>query len=119
MPTIHENKGLTVIESDVTPVANVITLNGIAAHKRHCFVGAQFFADAQGQTQATPGAGSIAMAFQAVNTEPVFETVPSSPILGATPVTLAWEANTKTVRATPTGITVATHYRIVVTCNQQ
>lgn len=112
------NKTFTLIKSDVAPVASVIDLTGIDSSKPHCFVGAQFFADADGLVSATPGAGTIAIDVQTINMAPVFEPVANNIMDMTRLMTLSWAANTQRLRATPTGITVATHYRIVVTCNE-
>lgn len=115
---VIENQTFTLIESEIVPVGDVIDLDKIDAVKAHCFVGAQFFADANGDAPATPGAGTVTIEILSINNDPVFESPPSDVIQAANPTTLDWAANTIRVKATPNGITVATHYRIVVTANE-
>lgn len=112
------NRIFSVIESDVTPVASPIVLTGVDTVRPHCFAGVQFFADAQGTIPAVPGAGTVAVTVQTINTAPVSEIIPDNVIDATAPTTLSWAANTQQVTATPTGITVATHYRLVVSCNE-
>ena len=112
------DKTFTLIQSGIVAVASTIDLDGIDASKPHCFAGLQFFADAQGSAPAIPGAGTVSIDILTLNTTPVFEDPPGN-IINATALgTISWAANTLNVRATPTGITVATHYRLVVTCNE-
>ena len=115
---VVENKTFTLIESIIVPIGDTIILDKIDAVKPHCFAGVQFFADAQGETQAVPGAGTVTVDVETINSTPIFEAVPSNVIQAATIATISWAANTQRVRAVPLGITVATHYRLVVTCNE-
>ena len=118
MPTVQESgQDFTLITSDVTPVATPITLAQIAADKPHCFASVKFFADAGGTTPATPGAGTVDIEVQTVNNAD-FEDPPGNVIDATAIETVDWGANTKCVRATPAGITVATHYQLVVSCNK-
>lgn len=112
------NEGIDVHQSDITPVGDTITLDNLNPVRPHCFAGLQFFADASGETPATPGAGTVQVNVRTINTTPNFEPTPVGTINAAAPETLSWAANTISVRATPTGITTATHYRLVVTCNE-
>ena len=114
----QENEQFTLIESAIVIVATEIDLDQIDAVKTHCFVGVQFFADAQGEVSATPGAGTVTITVQTVNGLPVSEAIPNNVMNAAAPVTLDFAANTVRVNAVPSGVTVATHYRIVVTCNE-
>lgn len=113
-----ENKTFTLIESEIAAVGDAITLDGIDAVKPHVFAGVQFFADSAGAAAATPGAGTVTLTIETVNTTPVTES-PQNSIIDATDIkTCDWAANTQRVIATPAGITVATHYRLIVTCNE-
>ena len=117
MVRVVENKTFTLIESDITAVANPIDLGRIDSNQPHCFVGVQFFADALGTTPATPGAGTVTITVRAINTSPLFEVIPDNVIDATDPDTKSWAANTDRVLATPSGITVAAFYRLMVTCN--
>lgn len=112
------NRIMKTIQSDVAAIGETITLDGLDVTLPHCFAGVQFFADANGNSPATPGAGTVTIAVRTVNTNPVFEAPPSPTIDATAPTTISWAGNTQAVRATPSGITTATHYRLVVTCNE-
>ena len=117
MARIIENLDFTLLESDVVTVGTTITLDNIDTIKPHVFAGLQFFADAQGTIPATPGAGTVTIDVKTLNNGE-FE-APPNPIIDATAqTTVDWGANTTEVRATPAGITVATHMKLVVTCNK-
>lgn len=111
------NKTFSFIQSDVFPVADTITLDGIDASKPHCFVSPQFFDDAAGTIPATPTSGTIGFAVKTVNSQN-FEAFPGNNWSTFAPATLSWAANTEKVNAVPNAIAGATHYRIVVTCNE-
>lgn len=112
------NKILTVIYSGVIAIGDAIILDGIDNVKPHCFVGVQFFGDSLGATEAIPTMGTVDIKIQTLNTAPRYEDPPLPQILAVDPTTISWAANTLKVKATPTGIDVATHYRLVVTCNE-
>lgn len=112
------DKTFTLIKSEVTPVGDVINLGEIDVTKAHCFAGTQFFADAEGKTEASPSTGSILITIQTLNNAPRFENASSHTINAADPSTVSWSANTRRVKATPTLVDIATHYRLVVTCNE-
>lgn len=112
------HSGYVVLTSAIVTVATAITLDEIEPGKPHCFIGAQFFSDSGGAAPATPGAGTVVITIKTVNTDPVFETIPTASIDATTPTSLSWAANTLAVKATPSGITTATHWRIVVTVNE-
>jgi len=118
MATVIENKRFTLIKSDIVAVGVTIDLDQIDTKHPHCFAGLQFFADDQGVAPATPGAGTITITIQAINSVPVFESIPSGVIDVMAYATVSWAANTVRVQAVPSGLTVATHYRLVVTCNE-
>lgn len=116
--TVRENKFFTLIESDITPIATIIDMEQIDTIRPHCFAGIQFFADAEGTTQAIPTVGTVLIEVQTRNIVPVFESIQNGTLDLTQPLsTVSWAANTVRVRATPTGVDVATHYRLVVTCN--
>ena len=112
------DKTYSHIVSGISAVGDIINLGNIDVSKPHCFVGAQFFADGEGILQAIPDAGTVTIAVETLNTTPVVEDIPDGIIDATAPCTRSWAANTRRVIATPSGITVATHYRIVVTCNE-
>lgn len=112
------NEILSLRESAVTPIGDAVTISDIEVFKPHCFAGVQFFSDAAGTTPAVAGAGTVVIKIQTVNTVPAFESIPDGVITAAAPTTLSWAANTLKVKAIPAGLTVATHYKLVVTCNE-
>lgn len=118
MTYIQENAYFTKSESDVFAVGDTITLGGIETANPHCFAGVQFFADASGAMPVTPGAGTVAITVETINNEGIFEAITDPAITATSPTTVDWAANTTRVRATPSGVTVATHYKLVVTTNR-
>lgn len=112
------DKLFSQVVSDVTPIGDPVILTGLDLSKVHCFAGVKFYANAAGTTEAVPTVGSVAITIQTINTEPRFEAGPNNDIDASAPTTVTWAANTQTVKATPAGIDVATHYKLVVTCNE-
>lgn len=108
-------KDFRVERSDIVAVGATIDLAGAAANLAHNFVGVQFFADANGAAFATPGAGTVTITVSTVNNEPAFEAPPDNVISATAPTTVSYDASTRVVRAVPSGITTATHYRMVWT----
>ena len=113
-----EQPEFTFLESDIVPVGDQIISDAPDATQPHCFAGVQFFDDAAGKVPAVPSSGTVTIAIETVNTQPIFEAVPANIIDVAAPLTVSWAANTKRVRATPDSIAGATHYRLVVTANK-
>ena len=113
-----KNETLSLIQSPVTAVGSPIVLPGIDAAKPHCFAGAKFYSDAEGTAPVTPTAGTIDIDVETVNSSPKIEPIPANTINAGDARTIDWAANTTVVHATPTGITGAAFYRIVVTCNE-
>lgn len=111
------NKTMSFSESPIFAVNDIITLEDLDVVRPHCFAGVQFFSDSNGLVPVTPSAGLIEIYVQTVNSTPVFELVPNH-IEALTPTTISWAANTKGVRATPSGIEGASYYKLVVTCNE-
>ena len=116
------NDTFTIHYGEITAIANTpVTMLDIDAVKPHCFVGLQFFQDADGDVDAFPTGGSTAIAISTVNNEPNFEAPPVTIIQAFTPTTLDWSGNTVAVRAThavtPSGGSVA-FWRLVVTTNE-
>ena len=112
-----EHPNFTLLESDIVPVGDTITISAPDATQPHCFAGVRFFSDDTG-TPVVPSAGTVAITIETINTEPVFEAIPANVINADAPLTISWAANTKRVRATPAGIVGATHYKLTVTANQ-
>lgn len=112
------NKTVTFIESAVFAVGSIITLGELDITKPHCFAGVQFFDDADGIIPASPSAGTVLIEIQTINTAPVFESALHNLITVNALTTVTWSSNTQAVKATPTGVTGATHYKLVVTCNE-
>lgn len=106
-----------LIESGIVTVGTTINLP-TREDFPHNFVGVQFFADAAGLTPVTPGAGTVTITVETVNSLSVFEAPPDNVIDATTPTTVTWDANTRQVKAVPAGITTATHYKLVWTGNR-
>lgn len=103
--------------SPVTAIGDTITLAEIETVKTHCFAGVQFFSDAAGLVPAVPTTGQVAISIKTINSL-IFEPAPGGIIPANLPSTISWAANTMEVRVIPSGIDVATHYKLVVTCNE-
>ncbi len=112
------DKTVTTVFSEIVTVGTVAILANTDTSKAHCFVGAQFFGSADETDHAVPDAGQIEISVRTLNTMPITETIPDAIIFAEKPCTLGWAGNTQDVIATPSGITVATHYRIVATFNE-
>jgi hypothetical protein len=104
-------------ESPVTAIATPIILSGLDQTRPHCFAGVQFFSDAGGTTPATPTTGTVTVEIKSINTE-LFEPAPGGTIIADAPTTISWAANTLAVQVTPAAVDVASHYKLVVTCNE-
>ena len=116
--TDRKNKDFKLIESVVVEVGDTIDITGLAADYPHNFLGVQFFSDAAGLVPATPGAGTGTITIETINNENVFEAIPDSVIDATLPTTVSWDANTKSFRVVPAGITTATHWKAVWTGNR-
>ncbi len=118
-PALNLKRGYRKVVSDIEVVADTIIIDSLPPGVSHCFLGVQFFADANGAASATPGAGTVDVDVETVNSEGVFESPANNTITGATPTTVPHTGNLLRARATPTGITVATHYQLVWTGNEK
>lgn len=107
----------TYIESTVTDVRAVTTVDRVDVDKTQCYIGVQFFSDAAGTIPVTPGAGTVTLTVKTLNSN-VFETFTGNTITAATPTTVPFTGNVKEVLATPSGVTTASYYKVVVTCNR-
>ncbi len=117
---VIENKFYTQIISTVVAVSETIIVDRIDTVRPHCFAGVQFFADADGETIATPTAGEVQLSVSTVNSGNngnVFENFTQDSMDLTNLCTRSWAANTTHVRAVPTGITGAAFYKLVVSCN--
>lgn len=112
------NKTVALYESDPAPIGDPIELDGLEISNPHGFAGVKFYADANGDTEATPTAGTATIEIKTLNTDPRWESFPDNVIQASGPRTVGWGANTTRVRATPDSINVATHWRLVVTLNE-
>ncbi len=107
-----------LVESDVVTVGTTITVPGLRADFPHCFLGVQFFSDAAGKVPAVPGAGTVVVTVETINSEGIFEAVPDNTIDATAPHTVSWDANSAKVKLVPAGITTATHWKAVWTANR-
>lgn len=99
-------------ETDPVAVAEVGTIGLIDPALPRCQLGIKFF-DGSSE-QVTPSAGTVALAFK-TDVNGVWEDFEVVPDLDATaPVTFTFWAGLTDVRATPTGITGAVTYKIVL-----
>ncbi len=112
-----ENGPFTLYESSVIAIDSVVTLENLDTTKPHCFIGVQFFSDSDGLIPAVPTIGTVFIQVKTLNTQ-VFEDPPANIIEASAITTVSWAANTVSVRATPSGVDVATYYKVVVTCNE-
>ena len=118
MTAVQKGQTFELHESDVTAIATPVTLAGLPTDLPHCFVGVQFFDDAGGTSVVVPGAGTAAIEIVTINNTPVLEAINGSPMDATAAVTLNWDGNTLSVKVTLAAITVATHYKVVVTANK-
>ncbi len=116
-PDNNLNRGYRKVESDVEAVADTIIITGVPPEAVHGFVGVQFFDSAAGDTPATPGAGTVTVTVETVNSEGVFEAAPDNVIDATARHTVTYDANTLRVQLVPAGLTVATHWKAVWTGN--
>ena len=113
---LERNGKFEVHESDVETVATTITLAGLSARLPNSFIGVQFFSDSAGTTFADPGAGTVLIEAEHFIAQDYFQTEVAA--LDATdPVVHQSVGNLSRVRATPTGLTTATHWKLVVSQN--
>ena len=117
-PDRNLKRGYRKSVSDVEVVADTIVLEGLSPDMPHCFVGIQFFSDAGGTTPATPGAGTVTVTVETVNSEGISEAVPDNVIDATAITTVSWDANTKSITLVPAGVTTATHWRATWTGNE-
>lgn len=106
-------------KSAVVPVGTAITIGEsggatIGYEAPFCFAGVEFFSDDTGTeaAYATPSAGTVAFAVT-THVNPQFtDAIPTPSINASAPESVSWEAPTKTVVATASGVTGATHWRL-------
>lgn len=111
------NANTTVFESDVVPVSDAVVLT-LREDFPHVFLGVQFFSDASGNNRAAATAGTLAVGVETVKNAGAFEDPFEPTITAATPETVSWDANTKSARVVPTGVTGAGFYKVVATTNK-
>lgn len=103
-------------KSDIVTVATTATITGMSPVSVNHFAGCRYYSDAVG-TPVTPGAGTVAIQGldQTTNQYTDFTATP----LTCTDVTdkATAAANITEVKATPAGITTATHYQLFVSSN--
>ena len=104
----------SVYTSVVVDVSTPIELTPGRREQPHIFVGAQFFSDAGGTTEVVPSGGSIAYNLKPITTNQ-YEPFPKEIVQADTPETVSVSAPpVESVRATPSAIAGATHWRIIV-----
>lgn len=107
-------------QSDVTAIADPVTLGSLPTQLSHCFIGVQFFDDAAGTSKVVPTGGTVALAVETLNNASIFEAINGSPMAANAAVTLSWDGNTKAIKATPAAVVGngVTHYRLEFTANR-
>lgn len=106
-------------KSSIVTVDTTIELEIPDFRRTHCFAGIECFNDANGDTAATPTAGSVKVEATSWVNPQALEEASGSPIsvVIAEREQVSLAANPTLVKATPTGITGATHYRLLFTGN--
>ena len=112
---VFEKTTARISESDLTPVANAVTVTDLSLNHPHNFFAVQFF-DSNGGRVAATGGTIVFDVF--LMTSKAFEPPPGNTVEAATPETVSVEGNIRAVRATPTGILTATQYKVVVCQNR-
>ncbi len=112
------DKTFSLYYSDIVTVDTTIELTGLDMTKAHCFAAVQFFDDAAGDIAGTATAGSVTVTAGTINNDPTYEPTIAGNIEAALPCTISWAANTIKAKAVPAGVTGASYYRMVVTCNE-
>lgn len=119
-PQAHGNKSISetiIARSGITSVADTIILSGLPLHRAHYFASVRFFSDANG-TPTTPSGGTVVIVAKTHNNPDFYESITNGTIAATAPVTVSWAANTLDVKASPSGLTGATHMQLVVTSNE-
>lgn len=105
---IYENSG---------EVANVVDVDIDIPADPHVFVGVDFFDDAGLTTPGTATGGTVTITVRTRNST-TFVDLLDGVINATAPDVKSFAANPLIVRATPSGITGVTHYRVTVTANR-
>ncbi len=111
------DRDLRIVRSNIEIVANTIQLEAVSPTIPHTFISVQFFADAAGAAPATPGAGTVTVTVRTINSQ-VFEAIPDNVIDATAILTISVNANVEEILLVPAGLTVATHWRAVVSQNR-
>jgi hypothetical protein len=119
MPHTEHKVTYGEFRSVVTAVGSVATITNMNPSLLNSFVGIIWYSEPTGVTKAVPTAGTAGIEFLEVATDQ-FTPALGDPI-DATILTdtVDIHANYTQVRITPTGVTGATHYRVVVTANSE
>lgn len=107
----------TRIYEESGAVASAVDVSLQFPSDTHCFIGVDYFSDELLTTSATPTAGTITFTVQTVNSDQ-FVPITNGTLNADTPEIKSFAANPRVVRATPTGIVGATHYKVTVTANR-
>jgi len=111
--TIEQQHAL--YDSAIATVATTLTITGIDANLENHYIGVRYYSDAIG-TPVTPGAGTVVIA---VLDEATNQWTATAAGLDSTDVAdkQNYVSNIISVRATPTGITTATHWQLFISSN--
>ncbi len=110
----------TVASGDDIILTEGVTAGFVISGFTHIFLGVRFFDAADGAI-VTPGAGTMTISVQTINTlalEAVWESPTTNTIAAATPTTIDWAANTHAVKVAQASVTTATHWRVAITANR-
>lgn len=110
----------TVASGDDIILTEGVTAGFVISGYTHIFLGVRFYNAADGAI-VTPGAGTMTISIQTINTlalEAVWEAPATATITAATPTTIDWAANTHAVKVAQTSVTTATHWRVAITANR-
>jgi len=108
------NLDYAVFQSDIVALAAEASIAGIRSDLSNCFIGIKYFADSEGAAPATPGAGTVQLSTVSISS--LSEDLGSAVDATGNAVTVA-QGNFVSVKGVPTGLTVATHYRITISQN--
>jgi hypothetical protein len=98
-------------------VAATLTISSVSEIPVNSYAACRYFSESTFTTPATPGAGTVLIEVK-LATNDQWVTV-SGGTLDATDASAqaSWQGNITAVRATPTGLTTATHYQVYAAMN--
>lgn len=115
------NPGELTLTSPVTAISAGEIIIASADALAHNFAGVVFYSDAEGQNVVLPSAmsGTVTITVKTSNQPHAYQDVNNGTLPANKAGQADWSANTKSIRATFSGITGATHAQLIVTQNRQ